>query len=322
MPCYHPREARRSETRNDRGKYAVWFPRAGWRPGTGERLGVPITLPCGQCIGCRLSRARTWGIRGMHESQMHKENSFITLTYRERDLPYGGSLSPKDIRDFMKRLRTWIFRKYGSRVRFLYCGEYGEQRGRPHYHIALFGFQFRDLKPWRKKGGYTLYRSKDLEKLWTMGNCEIGEVTFESVSYVARYICKKVTGKGQDEIDPKTGLRPYEKIDATTGEVIEIEPEFVRMSLKPGLGHDWFVKFKEDVYPADEIVLRGGQKVKPPAYYDSLLARENPELLEKLKQNRKARAEADPDNTSERLAIRELVQEFKMQKLIRELESS
>ena len=31
---------------------------------------MPLRLKCGQCIGCRLERTRSWAIRSVHEAQM------------------------------------------------------------------------------------------------------------------------------------------------------------------------------------------------------------------------------------------------------------
>jgi len=44
-------------------------------------------LPCGKCTGCKLERSRQWAVRLMHEAQLHERTSFITLTYRDEDLP-------------------------------------------------------------------------------------------------------------------------------------------------------------------------------------------------------------------------------------------
>ena len=84
-------------------------------------------------------------------------------------------------------------------VRFFHCGEYGELLYRPHYHACLFGFDFSDKVLWSTRGGVRLYRSKILEKLWTFGFSTIGDVTFESAAYVARYCTKKITGDKADE---------------------------------------------------------------------------------------------------------------------------
>ena len=96
-----------------------------------------LELPCGQCIGCRLERSRQWAMRCLHEASLYDSNSFITLTYDDSNLPYGGSLNYEDFQKFMKRLRKRI----NSKVRFYMGGEYGsEGTMRPHFHACLFGY--------------------------------------------------------------------------------------------------------------------------------------------------------------------------------------
>lgn len=48
---------------------------------SGGPIDHPILVPCGQCIACRLNKARQWSIRCMHEARYHSDNAFVTLTY-------------------------------------------------------------------------------------------------------------------------------------------------------------------------------------------------------------------------------------------------
>jgi len=157
---------------------------------------IQVSLPCGQCVGCRLERSRQWAVRCVHESQLHKENCFITLTYAPEHLPQNSSLDYRDFQLFMKRLRK---RFTGKSIRFYMCGEYGENFGRPHFHACIFGHNFDDLKLWKTQNDVPLFRSKTLEELWPFGHSSVGTVTFESAAYVARYIMKKVTGDAAAE---------------------------------------------------------------------------------------------------------------------------
>lgn len=56
-------------------------------------FGRDIKLPCGRCIGCKIQRTQDWATRCLHESQQHKENCFLTLTYRP-DLLHPSSKEP------------------------------------------------------------------------------------------------------------------------------------------------------------------------------------------------------------------------------------
>lgn len=56
--------------------------------------------------------------------------------------------------------------------------------------MILFNHDFDDKVLWSVRQGVRLYRSSLLEKLWPYGYSTIGDVTFESAAYVARYIVK------------------------------------------------------------------------------------------------------------------------------------
>jgi len=192
------------------------------------------------------------------------------------------------------------------------AGEYGENFGRPHFHACIFGYDFHDKKLWqRSPSGSMLYRSKDLELLWPFGYSSIGDVNFESAAYVARYIMKKVTGKNANN--------HYQEICQDTGEITIRKPEFNKMSLKPGIGRDFYKKYASDIYPHDYVILRG-KKVKPPKYYDKQYKIDQPyeydELLYMREKNAKLNSE---DNTPERLLVKEAVTLAKLQQLKRNL---
>lgn len=294
MPCYFPLTGYRKLVTGQ-----LTFNRR-------ESAGVVIQVACGQCVGCRIMRSREWAVRCVHEAQMHDTNSFVTLTYAPEHLPRGGSLVKADHQQFMKRLR----KRTGRFIRYYMCGEYGSSLGRPHYHFLLFGLGFPDRYFWRDREGSRTYRSEFLESIWTKGHAEIGEVTFRSAAYVARYIMKKQTGQAAQK---------YETVDGGTGEIFEVLPEYNAMSLKPGIGRTWFEKYYSDVFPGDFVVLEG-KKFKTPEYYRSLLKEVDPELAEKLRKDRIKRAKAKAsDNTPERLAVKEYCQQERLRRLPRNL---
>lgn len=231
----------------------------------------------------------------MHEASLYERNSFVTLTYAQEHLPKRSMLDYPAFQKFMKRLR----KAAGSNgVRFYMCGEYGPENGRPHYHACLFNWDFVDKKYWRvSPSGEKLYRSELLERLWPYGNCEIGNVTFQSAAYVARYCVQKVTGHN--------ARLHYRRVDQDG--VYQLPPEFNKMSLKPGIGATWLQKFQKDVYPHDYVVVNG-KEVKPPKYYDKLFSKVAPGDFEEIQFLRESQARANyQDNTDDRLAVKEIV---------------
>lgn len=282
----------RSVHKNASGKRSIVF---NLRSGYSD---MKVTLPCGQCIGCRLDRSRQWAIRCMHEASLHSRNCFITLTFNDDHVT--DSLDKRDFVLFMKRLR----KKFGRGPRYFHCGEYGELLQRPHHHACLFNFDFPDKVLFSVNRGVSLYRSAALEKLWPFGFSTVGAVTFESAAYVARYVTKKITGKMADS--------HYE------GKV----PEYVTMSRRPGIARNWIESFKDDVYPSDFVVIRNGIKCRPPRYYDSIYDLQDPDSFATIKSQRVSRLNNHKDDlTPERLLVREEVQLSRFSRLKRSYEN-
>lgn len=243
--------------------------------------------------------ARQWGVRCMHEASLHEANCFITLTYAKP----CWSLDYTHFQDFMRRLRA----RFRVRIGYYVAGEY-TKLSRPHWHALLFGFDFADkYYLGLSDSGSKLYRSAQLESLWTAGFSSIGAVTFQSASYVARYCMKKVYM--YDEPSVVLGI-----IDPDTGEIFERTREFARMSLRPAIGKRWYEKFKSDVYPHGRVVV-GGQEVRPPRYYDKLFRQEGYGAYMKLAFRRKEDAARSLRETApERLAAREAVSKARLPK--------
>lgn len=258
MPCFRPLPA--------------WY-NPGKHPSTGSKISFSrhfseakaLHLPCGQCIGCRLERSRRWAVRLMHEAQLHESSCFLTLTYSDDFIPKDLSLDVRHFQLFMKRLR----RDFDGRLRFFHCGEYGEKFSRPHYHVCLFGTDFRtdrfDVE--LSATGLPQWDSLRLCEAWGFGRTRIGELTFESAAYVARYCLKKVTG------------------ELAEGHYQGRKPEYVTMSRRPGIGAGWFDRFSAEVYPADSVVMRG-REMMPPPFYDKLLEKVDPSLFRSIKRER------------------------------------
>lgn len=178
----------------------------------------PVPFPCGQCFNCRINKSRIWSTRLMLERYDHEKTAFVTLTYNNFFLPNNFNLFPKDVTLFFKKLRE----RYGKKVRYYYCGEYGEQTGRPHYHIALFGIGEEDTgvieKSWTIKG-------------YPLGNVHVGDLSKDSIRYICGYIMK---GANKYVDESKAKNKPFaEKVNEILG---GRRPEFQRMSRNPGIG--------------------------------------------------------------------------------------
>jgi hypothetical protein len=322
MSCYRPLRGYLSKKRNKSGKRSVVF---NHRDGLGL---LPVTVPCGQCIGCRLDRSLDWAMRSMCEAEMHDCNCFLTLTFDDKNLK--KTLDKRDFQLFIKRLRRWIEThtdegkslprrvKNPRKIRYLHCGEYGGHNGRPHHHACIFGWYPPDAVLWSERQGVRLYRSAIVESLWSdpvsgdpKGFCTVGDVTFESAAYVARYVLKKWSDqklKGSDLYKAMTEARKG------------LVPEYITMSRRPALGDSWAEKYHMDIWPHDYIVDERGHKHKPPRYFDKKLELTHPELYRRIKELRIQLAkDMRAEQTSDRLYAREVVKESKIKTLTREL---
>lgn len=291
MSCYSPLTAFYSREIGATGKRGITFDR------NASFSGVPLKLPCQQCVGCRLDRSLQWAVRCMHEKQLHDSSCFLTCTYEDEHLPEGNTLVVRDHQLFMKRLR----KKMGQGVRFYMCGEYGEKNLRPHYHYLLFNKDFSDKKFYKmsKDGESKMYTSALAEELWQKGLCVLGDVTLDSCAYVARYICDKITGEMAEA--------HYEAV-TTDGVVVSRVPEFTCQSRNPGIASAWYEKFGKHSHLAGDFAVLDGKRVRMPRFYDSRFELTDPEELAKLKKRRLANARRfRKNNTRDRLRVREVV---------------
>jgi hypothetical protein len=245
----------------------------------------------------------------MHENQMHEQSCFITLTMNDeylltRENPF--SLDKSEFQRFMKRVR----KRFGKEIRYFHCGEYGEENHRPHYHAIIFGLDFEDKELFKVRDEVRLYASEKLAELWPYGFSTLGDVTYESAAYVARYVTKKFKGKDAE--------KHYIRWDPLTGEGIPIEPEYATMSRKPGIGKTWFDKYKSDVFPHDYVVIKK-HKIRPPRFYDNQLSEDEFEQLKQKRQEELPEVIDEYNEALDRLWVEEAVKEHRLKILIRGL---
>lgn len=238
MTCYSPLQGYRT-----RDGDVVWSARKG--------TDSHITVSCGRCVGCRVSRSRSWALRITHEAKLWPSSWFVTLTYS--DPPPGGSLRYRDVQLFLKRLRKAV----PTRIRFFCVGEYGSLLSRPHYHLCLFNAELADRKPLSLNS--RSFTSRTLESAWGLGYVQVDQLNYSTAAYAARYIFKKISGDQADE--------HYQVVDAD-GVVHRVEPEFFR----------------------GDSVISAGREFPLPRYYDRLQKRRDPSILEAAREGRESRA--------------------------------
>ncbi len=153
--------------------------------------GFPIEVtgrlrPCGKCQGCLRQRRRAWVGRMLVEQAMTPggECSFVTLTYAPENLPFVHhqetdtwvwTLEKLALQKYLRAVRD-AAHKLDLNFRYFACGEYGEETGRPHYHLIAFGLGI---------GARSIFAG-----LWKMGFVSVYEANARTMSYVAKYCLK------------------------------------------------------------------------------------------------------------------------------------
>lgn len=271
-----------------------------------------MSVACGQCIGCRLEKSRQWALRCVHEAKLWEYNQFVTLTFDDEHLPRDFSVNVRVMQLFMKRLR----KRLGKKIRFYACGEYGDRRGRPHYHLLLFNCYLPDLKLLKNTEAGPLFTSDVISSAWQQqGFCSVAAVTFETAAYVARYCMKKQMGEKKHST---VAFHPVR------GCFVEQAPEFATMSNRPGIGADWFKRWSKEVYPRDTVVI-AGREMRPPKYYDRLLEKDEPGLFDQVKVERIHRVQQamlDNPDIGKRMLTKMQVKELQMKVFRRSLDGT
>lgn len=245
-----------------------------------------ILAPCGMCQGCKTDRRKEWAIRLEKESKYYDHNYFLTLTYDDSNIiipkywamsetgeviynpgTWRGTLSKYHCERFIRSLKEHFRTKYNhTGMKYYIVGEYAS---RPHYHAILLNCPEIPLEVIGKnKQGQTYYTNEKIAKIWNKGFITIGNVTWDSISYVAGYVNKKRFGK--------KAIHDHD--------ILGRIPEFAHMS--NGIGKKYYEENREKIYENDEIINAKGQSLKPPVYYDRLLEKDDPELLRAIKQKR------------------------------------
>lgn len=217
----------------------------------GQEYDITAWTKCGYCPECLAEKANNWVVRNHYESRAHKEKCFITLTYAENP----KILIKKDLQDFLKRLRKELD-KDGVKLRYYGCGEYGTLRGRPHFHVILYGWSDKNAKYLciNKKGNICL-QSDLIQAKWGKGRTTYQEFNEHEIPYISLYSSINDTAKhkhliAREEIAKKISENRnryhefIEKFEKIKGNFLEVK-EFNCWSI--GLGFDEWIKDYENV---------------------------------------------------------------------------
>ena len=230
-------------------------------------------IDCGKCTACRVNKANEWALRVCHEMQYaNNKGCFITLTYDNKNLPKcknKPTLMKKHLQDFVKRLRRYLeYHNLGSIRAYFGAGEYGKRTHRPHYHIIVLGWSPCDSKYLATTACKSqIYISDIVSQCWQYGFHSIGDLSFRSAAYVARYT-KKMINCDDDEIQKPFNLssRNIPTSDGRYG----------------ALGKQWVLDHVKDCFNLPYLSM-DEFKLPIPDYYIDILSAVNPNKAEDLR---------------------------------------
>lgn len=205
-----------------------------------------LEVPCGKCLHCRKKQRSEWAMRLYHELAYHEDSVFLTLTYNEKSLPENDSLVKRDLQLFFKRLRKALPSE--KKIKYFACGEYGDEKERPHYHAIVFGL---GLKPADRQYVIDSWNKCDWDNE-EIYNGAFGYVSPESINYTAGYVNKKFSGNMAVEQYEQRGREPVFRISSL------------------GLGKQFALDESKRITEDLEINYQG-RKVSIPRYYLKVL---------------------------------------------------
>lgn len=179
-------------------------------------------VPCRSCVQCRIKRSSDLTFLGTielgHTYRQGYGASFVTLTYSDTNLPLGvlrflkfnkyslstdSTLLKRDLQLYMKRFRRRLEysnkhkgTNYNSKFKVLASGEYGDDRGRPHYHIIFMGLDASEVAS-ISKGCW----SKGFQKVETLDGVQ-------GLRYVTKYLETAPIGKQAKQLFKDNDLEP------------------------------------------------------------------------------------------------------------------
>lgn len=175
-------------------------------PISSECVPMYMTVPCGKCLECAVSRQTEWKNRMILEAASYPTfpSFFLTLTYDNEHLPSNG-VSRKHVSAFIKRLHDF-FRHHGlPSFRSVVFSEYGSLHGRPHYHAVIFGFHTdKKLTVYKRiphsSDFIARYYHKDffimkyaVNHCWKMGFTYTVQIRdYKAFGYISKYVAKNL----------------------------------------------------------------------------------------------------------------------------------
>ena len=246
-----------------------------------------ISIPCGQCIACRINKQAFWSSRCYLEHRTASFGQFLTLTYSDEHLPdteVAESTTRKRMRKFIHALRMRERRASNPMaVRYFGTMEHGDLTDRLHAHLLIWNtFEtLFNLTPY-KKG---LPRPKIHTPLWPWGHIDAMPITMNSIRYVSKYTTKPDFGADEQKASlaasaprPFVSQRPPLGLTGLKAHVMQLKSSPEGMWLQSckaitvdgmnlRLDRPWSLKYAELMEDAGISILEGNSEAERAEYF-------------------------------------------------------
>lgn len=183
MPCLHQILIRNKRYNGADDATLFWYGQTYFNDTKPKDL--YIWVPCGHCKYCIKKKQKEWTLRLLTEMSSHKQNAFLTLTYKDEFL---NDASTDDIIRSVRQFLDNVRKRCGKSVKHFIVSELGNETERFHWHGILFGTD-------RKSFPYN-----DILQSWKYGRVSLGYCNIKTARYVVKYISKQF---GKQKTDPK-----------------------------------------------------------------------------------------------------------------------
>lgn len=155
--------------------------------------GLAVEIACRKCWQCQANLTKDWVGRCIAESKAAVATTVVSLTYgasdRIGDIPNdeaATTLRYRDVQHWLKRLRKGVTKNGVTTqfpLRYFAIGEYGERKGRSHWHVICF---------WQKNVPNYMHRVRNFsDPFWTKGYAFWdGDFSEKAVYYACKYLQK------------------------------------------------------------------------------------------------------------------------------------
>lgn len=193
---------------------------------------APLYLPDGKIAACRKCwqcidvYKSDWAGRCIAESKVSEDSYAVTLTYRENEDNEirAALLTYIDVQRALKAAHK------KQRIRYLVAGEYGDLKGRSHWHALLFWNERYAARPRAEQ-----LEDRIIHEIWDHGTTFWEKPNYRNTRYVTEYMQKRM-----DEPSQQCMFRMSKKPPLGYSYFVELAHRYVDAGLAPQNFKYWF----------------------------------------------------------------------------------